>query len=232
MSDAMRCTLLGHVAVNSMVWRCAAGSIAATMLRMSFSNPMSSMRSASSRISTAHDPSVTMGPPPLPCMSIMSIMRPGVATMSSTPFCSAPACCHLGAPPYTATLRHPSALPNLVASPVICSASSRVGLMIRHTGVPCAACLRAAHVVSAGRRNPSVLPEPVLAMARMSRPSAARGQAAPCTALGSGKPCCMRRVMSALGKGAEANSRHTRLLLAASWMVTSCSLSQAALRLA
>ena len=53
-----------------------------------------------------------------------------------------------------------------------------MGAMTRPMGQPFAAPFSAMHLASTGRRNPKVLPLPVLAMARMSRPVTAMGQAA------------------------------------------------------
>ena len=61
---------------------------------------------------------------------------------------------------------------------------------------------------SAGRRNASVLPDPVFAIARRSNPRDAIGHAAPCTALGSANPCLLRSVTSGFGNGASSNARH------------------------
>mmetsp|Transcript_50058 Transcript_50058/g.167274 ORF Transcript_50058/g.167274 Transcript_50058/m.167274 type:complete len:315 (-) Transcript_50058:94-1038(-) len=189
--------------------------MAATRARMSFSKPMSSMRSASSSTRTRHSASVVHGPssssprkppllplPPLPlplplpppraCIASMSSMRPGVATTMSAPRERCPACTTFGAPPYTTTERAPSGAPKRSACSLIWIASSRVGAMTRQYGCrgpeessfPRTACQRA----SAGRRYPSVLPEPVLATARTSRPATAAGQAAPWTADGAVNP--------------------------------------------
>ena len=96
-SAAIFCTFFGHVAVNSIVRRSA--GMHSAICRMSFSNPMSSILSASSKISTFALASDVTGFPPLLCMSSMSNIRPGVAMMSSHPRWSCDACAHFGAPP-------------------------------------------------------------------------------------------------------------------------------------
>mmetsp|Transcript_61750 Transcript_61750/g.145523 ORF Transcript_61750/g.145523 Transcript_61750/m.145523 type:complete len:232 (+) Transcript_61750:360-1055(+) len=87
----------GHVAEKKRVW-CASGSWC-TILRMSRSNPMSSMRSASSSTSTDTQLRLTAASFPWFRMSSMSISRPGVATIISHPLFSAFICGPLGAPP-------------------------------------------------------------------------------------------------------------------------------------
>ena len=83
---------------GGLAW-CSVGSMV-QMARISFSKPMSSMRSASSRTTTVHRSSEVEGQPPaVPCRSSMSIIRPGVATTMSAPLCSSCVCFHLGAPP-------------------------------------------------------------------------------------------------------------------------------------
>jgi hypothetical protein len=67
----------------------------------------------------------------LPLLAVsMSIMRPGVHTMISQPRFSSAICSEMPVPPYTHTQRSDSVLVNLRASLLICSASSRVGVMI------------------------------------------------------------------------------------------------------
>ena len=83
----------------------------------------------------------------------------------------------LGAPPYAHVLRKPPERPNLSASSLICTASSRVGASTHIVG-PARGSLRvAAQCMKPGSRKPHVLPDPVLAMAMRSAPRSATGHA-------------------------------------------------------
>mmetsp|Transcript_7252 Transcript_7252/g.17938 ORF Transcript_7252/g.17938 Transcript_7252/m.17938 type:complete len:275 (-) Transcript_7252:511-1335(-) len=130
MEAATRCTFLGHVAVKNSVWR--SGFMSDTTFLMSFSNPMSHMRSASSSTSTCVPSRLITPLPSWHTKLSMSCRRPGVAMMiSGRPWCRSRIWGPLGAPPYTATLRMPRLRPSLVACSWICTASSRVGAMTR-----------------------------------------------------------------------------------------------------
>src|SRR6516165_4089824 len=74
----------GIVAENNSVCRCA-GSFA-TILRMSWMKPISSIRSASSSTRNSTSPSRSA------LLVTRSSRRPGVATSTSTPFCTARTC--------------------------------------------------------------------------------------------------------------------------------------------
>mmetsp|Transcript_24187 Transcript_24187/g.37313 ORF Transcript_24187/g.37313 Transcript_24187/m.37313 type:complete len:234 (-) Transcript_24187:765-1466(-) len=91
-SKANRCISLGHVAENNMVCLCGCVACLRTA-RICGSNPMSSMRSASS--------STTFIMPSREALriSIRSLRRPGVAMIMSTPASSDLICGYLGAPP-------------------------------------------------------------------------------------------------------------------------------------
>ena len=72
-------------------------------------------------------------------------------------------------------LRMPAERPNLSASSLICTASSRVGASTSMLG-PARGSVRVAMICrKPGSRKPQVLPLPVLAMATRSRPSSAIG---------------------------------------------------------
>eukprot|EP00966_Prymnesium_polylepis_P255551 5904349-Prymnesium_polylepis.1 len=75
---------------------------------------------------------------------------------------------------------------------------------------------------SAGIRKPRVLPEPVFAIARTSRPAEARGHAAACTADGVLNGWARSTFMSAFGNGAFSKERHGSGAVE-SWIVISCS---------
>ena len=87
----------GMVAENISVCR-SAGSFA-TILRMSWMKPMSSIRSASSR--TRHSTS----PRRSALLLTRSSSRPGVATRTSTPLSSARTCAPIGTPPIASAAR-------------------------------------------------------------------------------------------------------------------------------
>mmetsp|Transcript_57166 Transcript_57166/g.161396 ORF Transcript_57166/g.161396 Transcript_57166/m.161396 type:complete len:231 (-) Transcript_57166:755-1447(-) len=101
---AIDCTSLGHVAVKNRVWRpwpaasprasglAGLGHIP-TILRMSGSKPMSSMRSASSKTSFSTRSKFSWPP------SRKSLTRPGVPITPWTPARSSRSCSCLGAPP-------------------------------------------------------------------------------------------------------------------------------------
>ena len=103
-SPATRCTALGHVAVNRRVWRPSAEDGSSPKISLSCgSNPISSMRSASSRVMNAQRFRLSE-----PCF-IKSHRRPGVATTTVPvvaprffPACAAVSssfCLCIGAPP-------------------------------------------------------------------------------------------------------------------------------------
>mmetsp|Transcript_47460 Transcript_47460/g.47887 ORF Transcript_47460/g.47887 Transcript_47460/m.47887 type:complete len:219 (-) Transcript_47460:33-689(-) len=98
-SFAISCTSRGHVAENKHVWWARFPKHRHTIARMSASNPISSIRSASSRTNMLmSDTSQTASRPP-PCVSKISLIRPGVPIINSQPFCNALTCRSLAAPP-------------------------------------------------------------------------------------------------------------------------------------
>ena len=102
--DARLPTTPSSVAENSKVWRLA--GVAATMASMSSAKPMSSMRSASSRISTSTSDSLILR------RLRWSSRRPGVATTTSHWRCNCLIWANIGAPPTRqAVLSQRSALP-------------------------------------------------------------------------------------------------------------------------
>ncbi len=85
-------------------------------------------------------------------------------------------------------LRMPPRRPNLSASSLICTASSRVGANTKAVG-PARGLLRNALMcIMAGNKKPQVLPLPVLAMATKSRPDIAMGHACAWMGVGAEKP--------------------------------------------
>eukprot|EP00966_Prymnesium_polylepis_P187007 4335326-Prymnesium_polylepis.1 len=169
---------------------------------------MSSMRSASSSTTILMLLHPTQLDAPPPRTSKTSLIRPGVPMMSSQLRRKALTCAFLAVPPYTATDLHPTQAPYLVASACIWMASSRVGAMMMPRGEPLAAGRSATQRASTGSRNPSVLPEPVFAIARTSRPDTAMGHVAACTGDGVVNGCDVSSLSSAGGKGASARLRH------------------------
>ena len=120
----------------------------------------------------------------------------------------------------------PTGRPNLSASSLICSASSRVGAMMRTVGPTVRLPVEARHLAMAGSMKPSVLPEPVFAMDKQSRPVTASGHVAACTGDGVVKGCAFRILTSCAGNGAPSKLMHGGGA-AGSWMVISCSARKA-----
>mmetsp|Transcript_67158 Transcript_67158/g.205655 ORF Transcript_67158/g.205655 Transcript_67158/m.205655 type:complete len:225 (-) Transcript_67158:13-687(-) len=92
----------------------------------------------------------------------------------------------------------PAGLANFFASASICTASSRVGAMTSIRGEPDRRSFMI--LAQAGNRNPSVLPEPVLATPMRSRPITATGQAYCWMGLGAWKPAWSMGCTSCCGK--------------------------------
>mmetsp|Transcript_16759 Transcript_16759/g.32424 ORF Transcript_16759/g.32424 Transcript_16759/m.32424 type:complete len:269 (+) Transcript_16759:1483-2289(+) len=146
----------GHVALNMTHCLVAEEGVAPMMARTSFSNPWSSMRSASS--STRYltlDKSHRL-------LSIKSISRPGVATTTCAVL-SAKIWSRLGMPPNTMAVSTPSTLPASFSTSPICKASSRVGARHAMHGVFSFWGVLA-HIISPGAPKASVFPDPVEAM--------------------------------------------------------------------
>ncbi len=153
-----------------MVWR-SFGSKGA-IRRKAWMKPRSSIWSASSSTRKRVSFSRTA------LRSSRSISRPGVATRISVPFCNICDWANSDRPPTTRPMRGRS-LP--AASPcnasTICMASSRVGARTSACAVLGAA--RSAPITPCriGRPNAAVLPVPVCARPRTSRPFSAWGMA-------------------------------------------------------
>jgi hypothetical protein len=147
------------VAEKNIVWRCFGSR---RTIRSTWGwNPMSSMRSASSRTSIRMPPSFTE-----PRVA-RSSSRPGVAINTSA-LRARSACGPILAPPYTGATVRPLAFAMSRSSSVTCTHSSRVGTRTR-ADAPSVGETRS----TIGIENASVLPEPVRDLARTSRPSSA-----------------------------------------------------------
>mmetsp|Transcript_14132 Transcript_14132/g.35666 ORF Transcript_14132/g.35666 Transcript_14132/m.35666 type:complete len:286 (+) Transcript_14132:911-1768(+) len=158
------------VALKSSVWW-PGGRLRMTS-RICGSKPMSSIRSASS--STTY---CTRFSALLPCCR-WSMKRPGVATTISTPLRRSPRWSPMLEPPTTMQVRTARELERLKArtSLSICCASSRVGASTRPMGPSPRRSLGACRQSwIMGMANAAVLPEPVSAQPRMSRPDSATG---------------------------------------------------------
>ena len=129
---------------------------------MSSVKPMSSISSASSRI-TVRIASSFSEPRPM-----WSMARPGVATTTWTPRSSNCSWRWIGWPPKTGTTLMPSSLPYLNIASLTCTASSRVGTSTSTDG---SARRLVSMRCSAGRANAAVLPVPVAACPSRSRPA-------------------------------------------------------------
>mmetsp|Transcript_21307 Transcript_21307/g.52913 ORF Transcript_21307/g.52913 Transcript_21307/m.52913 type:complete len:222 (-) Transcript_21307:84-749(-) len=182
----MRWISLGKVAEKSIVWRSPTGGISrcSTNCRIWGSNPMSSMRSASSSARyTVRDREIL-------ARSTRSMRRPGVAMSMSQPRSIWRNCSAAGAPPYTTTDATPVWYANLRDSSWIWMASSRVGAITSAMGnvlrlprmEPCR--LRSRMPLMMGKQNAAVLPEPVCAHAIRSRHASEMGMAYFCTGVG------------------------------------------------
>mmetsp|Transcript_9815 Transcript_9815/g.42788 ORF Transcript_9815/g.42788 Transcript_9815/m.42788 type:complete len:257 (-) Transcript_9815:227-997(-) len=134
---------------------------------------MSSILSASSRMT-----SETRARLVLPWWR-WSMRRPGVATHTSTPFLRSMRCSLMFVPPTTIVVLNPfDDRLKIFASFSICCASSRVGAMTMAKGPSprlISGCWRQCWII--GMENAAVLPEPVSAHPRTSRPEQITGMA-------------------------------------------------------
>mmetsp|Transcript_22898 Transcript_22898/g.63275 ORF Transcript_22898/g.63275 Transcript_22898/m.63275 type:complete len:230 (+) Transcript_22898:1843-2532(+) len=121
-----------------------------------------------------------------------------------TPVFKSRSCGPLGTPPDRHVLRMPAARPNLSASLLICTASSRVGASTSSWG-PWRKSLWPAFLmcIMPGSKKPHVLPLPVLLTATMSRPPKSTGQAEAWMGVGDVKPACVNLPMMSAGKPAS-----------------------------
>ncbi len=110
---------LSSVAENSI--RCPSGRTCFSSAVTCGMNPMSAIWSASSRTVM-----VTWSSRQSP-RSMRSLSRPGVATSTSAPRRSCPACLLIDRPPTTVAIRRLTAVAYGVSASVTCWASSRVG---------------------------------------------------------------------------------------------------------
>ena len=170
--SARACTLGGKVAEKNRFCRLAGNR--ARMRSSSSAKPRSNRRSASSSTRVAKLPSS------MALCATKSSKRPGVATTTSAPPRKRIICGLIDTPPNTAQifgrLGKWAASANKV--PPTCAASSRVGTKIK---IPCFAnivVILCCNKCSNGKPNAAVLPEPVCAQARTSRPCRMDGMAA------------------------------------------------------
>mmetsp|Transcript_2450 Transcript_2450/g.2834 ORF Transcript_2450/g.2834 Transcript_2450/m.2834 type:complete len:201 (-) Transcript_2450:277-879(-) len=144
-------------------------------------NPMSSIWSASSKMSTLI---FLIRSAKAGVLSRWSCNRPGVATRKSTRSRFRRSF-FMSRPPKITVIPKSWKVNSFNASAPICEASSRVGERIRQEmgRLPdCLATAGALRIVStAGTRNAKVFPVPVLAFARTSKPSIMIGNVAACT---------------------------------------------------
>ena len=162
---------------------CRRGCSLATIFRTGWMKPMSSMRSASSSTTKRVSSSRTAR------SSMRSISRPGVATATSTPRASARTWALRDMPPSTSTVesRAPPAKARRCAS--ICTASSRVGARISARQVPGAGRPPSPRMACRiGSPKAAVLPVPVWATPKMSRPASCGGIACTWIGVGVSKP--------------------------------------------
>ena len=167
------------VAEKSMFWRRSGSS--RRMRLMSGRKPMSSMWSPSSNTRVSISSRRTSRLP------IRSKRRPGQATMISGFLCRARFCPARPMPPKMATERTFVKHARRPISLWICRASSRVGARIRARG-PLRWPLAASRRSMIGRAKAAVLPVPVWARPRTSRPWSAAGMVSAWTGRGSVKP--------------------------------------------
>ena len=164
---------LGNVAENITV--CRSGRRLFMIRVICGSNPMSNMRSASSK--TMYVTRLKFVIRPAPVVST-SIMRPGVHATISHPRFSSPICAATPEPPYTDAATNPAARPNFLQSFPICVTSSLVGPMIIPIGPsPCSIAGWSLTWRSIGRTYASVFPLPVFATPTQSRPDMIAGSA-------------------------------------------------------
>ena len=165
------------------------------MRRMSFSKPLSSIRSASSSTRYSTPPSASVPSP------MRSSTRPGVPITTCAPLI-ARICCALSTPPNTAAQRTAS---SAESASYVCSASSRVGARTSARG-PLPAPLDGRRRASAGMPKASVLPLPVSAMPTTSFPESAGGHAQAWMGVGSLKAENAPRRRSGIGKASKETS--------------------------
>ena len=178
-------TRAGIVAENSAV--CLSGRHPSHIDRTCASNPMSSIRSASSstRYVTRRKFVADLCPP-----RHTSTSRPGVPTTTSAPLRSSLKLSVLLPPPSTPTHRKPScALAKRRNSDKICAASSRTGANTKTMGPsPLRSVRWSIAWTSAGNAKDAVFPLPVFAIPKTSRPESNAGIACACIAVGASYP--------------------------------------------
>ncbi len=162
---------------------------------------MSAMWSASSMtvISTA-DRSASF-------CSIRSSSRPGQATSTSTPRCSALACGFWPTPPNTTVDVRPDAFSSILSDSCNWVANSRVGARIRERGR--LGCLRVSDSRSratSGSRKAKVLPDPVRPRPSTSRPASESGSVAAWMGVGVVMPRSRRAAARWVGTPRRAKS--------------------------
>ncbi len=135
--------------------------------------------------------------------SMRSLSRPGVATTTSAPERSAPACRPIDMPPTTVADLRPTARAYGVSASVTCWASSRVGTRTRASGRRGSA-RRPAVRASRARPNASVLPEPVRPRPSTSRPAREFGRVAAWIGNGSVTPWSLRAASMRAGRSSSA----------------------------
>ncbi len=153
----------GMVAENIKVWRCF--GMCFTMRSICTPKPMSSIRSDSSRTRNSHLSSSRFP------RSIWSLIRPGVPTTRRGRRWSWVYCLLIDSPPIrNAVLMGDFGPSNWIRMFITCLPSSRVGVMTR-------AVLRSelSNASTRGIENAAVLPVPVWAEPKTSRPSKAIG---------------------------------------------------------
>mmetsp|Transcript_22477 Transcript_22477/g.74117 ORF Transcript_22477/g.74117 Transcript_22477/m.74117 type:complete len:201 (-) Transcript_22477:19-621(-) len=146
-----------------------------TIVSSSFSKSIASSLSASS--STRYRTPFTEKPR---VFCRWSTSRPGVPTTRCGRLASRIACCTMSTPPTTTATLTPIIEPSASSCSPICSASSRVGEMMRPKSGWGASSSR----LSTGRPKAAVFPEPVSARPMTSRPASAHGIASHWMAVG------------------------------------------------
>ncbi len=131
--------------------------------------------------------------------SIRSTSRPGVATRMSTPRSRELICLLIGRPPATRRTDRLREDASGVSASVTCIASSRVGTRIRPRGRRGVLTRPSSRAIS-GRPKASVLPEPVAARPRTSRPATMSGMTAAWIGNGDGMPARPSAVTSEFGR--------------------------------
>ncbi len=190
-------TFLSSVAENSSRW--PPGSTCWSRAVTCGMKPMSVIWSASSR-TVIETWSRTASP-----RSMRSFRRPGVATSTSAPRRSAPACRLIDMPPTTVAMRRLTAVAYGVSASVTCWASSRVGTRTSASGAfGCAR--RPAVRASRARPKASVLPEPVRPRPSRSRPAREFGRVAAWIGNGSVTPWAARVFSSASGRSMSSKA--------------------------